>query len=316
MQAGRRLTSEVSVPMGLWEEVRECFETDDGSLPGVYVTPLSPAGMSAIYAMIRRRSRLVGVEQPVFWSRTHEQAVEVDAVVDAAALVAAGEAEPFIHCVGGLVAGGVELPELGVFVWGNAVELDYRMGRGWGPAQVEGFFELLWDCCNLDQNARVIPADCEGPPFPEKFSQAWDSYRTKKAEQVAAKRSATIATQRRSAMHPPPDAKLLSFPVHLKPYIVGGFHATREELRAALGTPHFVETDSTRTFGGDEDMWAWELPSGQRMLIVLQVPYEKVMLHCDPPNARPVVTSLGIDADAQRLEILTTPVVRPDYSGP
>src|SRR5262249_52375013 len=129
--------------MGLWDQVRDCFDTDDGSLPGVYVTPLSVTGMSAIYAMVRRRSRLVGNEPPVFWSCTREQAVEVDSVPDAAALVAAGEAEPFHHCVGGLVAGGVELPVLGVFVWGNAVELDYRMGREWGPAQVDGFFELL-----------------------------------------------------------------------------------------------------------------------------------------------------------------------------
>lgn len=83
----------------------------------------------------------------------------------------------------------------------------------------------------------------------------------------------------------------------------------------ALGMPHFVETDSARTFGGDEDMWAWELPSGQRLLLVLQVPYGTVMLHCDPPDASPAVAALGIDAAAQQLEILSVPVVRPDYSG-
>jgi hypothetical protein len=117
-------------------------------------------------------------------------------------------------------------------------------------------------------------------------------------------------------MHPPPDGKLLPFPVRLKPWIVGGFYSTREELRAALGMPHSVETDSTRTFGGDEDMWAWELPSGQRLLLILQVPYGTAMLHCDPPDANPVVAALGIDAAAQRLELFATPVVRPDYSEP
>jgi len=160
----------------LWEEVRHSFDTDDGSLPGIYVTPLSPAGMSDVYAMLRRRSRLVGDEPPVFWSCTRAQSVEVDSVPDAAALVAAGEAEPFHHCVGGLLAGGVELPVIGVFVWGNAVELDYRMGPEWGPAQVAGFFELLRDCCVLDPAASVVPADCEGPPYPKQFSRAWASY--------------------------------------------------------------------------------------------------------------------------------------------
>src|SRR5262245_53511760 len=99
--------------MNLWEEVRHCFDTDDGSLPSILVTPLSPAAMSAVYAMLRRRSRLVGDDPPVFWSRTREQSVEVDSVPNAAALVAAGEADVFHHCIGGLVAGGVELPVLG-----------------------------------------------------------------------------------------------------------------------------------------------------------------------------------------------------------
>ena len=112
-------------------------------------------------------------------------------------------------------------------------------------------------------------------------------------------------------MHAPIDGTLLPFPVRLKPFIVGGIQATRSELRAALGEPHIVETDGTRTFGGDEDMWAWELPSGQRLLIVLQVPHGKAILHCDPPHAAPVVAALGIDAEKQRLEILAAPVVHP-----
>jgi hypothetical protein len=117
-------------------------------------------------------------------------------------------------------------------------------------------------------------------------------------------------------MHLPCDGRLLAFPVHFKPYMVAGIKATREELRAALGEPHYVETDSTRTFGGDEDMWAWELPSGQRFLLVLQVPYGVAVLHCDPPDASPVIAALGIDAERQRLEVFATPIVHPAYTGP
>jgi hypothetical protein len=170
--------------MNLWEEVRDCFDTDDGSLPGIFVTGLSPGGMSAVYSMLRR-SRLMGDDPPAFWSRTREQPLGVDGVPDAARLVSAGEAEPFHHCVAGLVAGGVELPVLGVFVWGDAVELDFRMGPEWGPPQVAGFFEILWDCCALDPGARVAPADCEGPPYPERFSRAWASYSSKRADRSA-----------------------------------------------------------------------------------------------------------------------------------
>jgi hypothetical protein len=152
----------------LWAKVGGCFDTDDGSLPGIEVSNLSPAGVSAVYAMLRQRSRLVG-NPPEFWSRTQEASVLVDSVPNAAALVAAGEAEAFHHCIAGVVAGGVELPVLGVFVWPNVIELDYRMGREWGPAQVAGFFELLRDCCTLDLAASVVPADREGPPHPQGF---------------------------------------------------------------------------------------------------------------------------------------------------
>ncbi len=171
----RSLGLEDSEVDNLWTEVSECFDTDDGSLPGIEVSKLSPAGVSAIYAMLRRRSRLCG-DAPEFWSRTKEASVQVDSVPDAAGLVATGESEAFHHCVEGLVAGGVELPVLGIFVWPDIVELDYRMGREWGPGQVAGFFELLRDCCALDTGAVIVPADFEGPPYPDRFLRAWFSY--------------------------------------------------------------------------------------------------------------------------------------------
>src|SRR5262249_42085816 len=117
-------------------------------------------------------------------------------------------------------------------------------------------------------------------------------------------------------MHPPGNGKRLPFPVHLKPYMVARLRATREELRAALGVPHFTETDSTRTFGGEEDLWAWELPSGLRFLLVVRVPYHDALLYCDPPDPTPAVAALGIDVGNQQLEIFAKPVVDPCYTGP
>src|ERR1700722_10509865 len=126
----------------LWDKISGCFDTDDGSLPGIEIANLSPAGVSAIYAMLRRRSQLVG-NPPEFWHHRREASVPVDSAPDAAALVATGEGAAFHHCIEGVIAGGVELPVLGVFVFMDVIELDYHMGREWGPTQIAGFFELL-----------------------------------------------------------------------------------------------------------------------------------------------------------------------------
>ncbi len=117
-------------------------------------------------------------------------------------------------------------------------------------------------------------------------------------------------------MQYPLNSECLPFPVHMKPWIVAVFKATREDLRAVFGPPHYVETDGTRTFGGDEDNWAWQLESGERVLIVLRVPYDDGVLYCDPPDAHRMISVLGIDSAKHRLQILPTPLVDPCYSGP
>ena len=133
--------------------------------------------------MIRKRSQIYG-EHPEFWSCTEGKSLHVDSVVNAARLVATGEAEAFHICVSGVTAAGVTLPMLGIFVWQDTIELDYRMGADWGPAQVVGFFELLWDCCDCDSKATVVPADCEGPPFPDRFMDAWNYFKAQKQQRT------------------------------------------------------------------------------------------------------------------------------------
>lgn len=108
-------------------------------------------------------------------------------------------------------------------------------------------------------------------------------------------------------MHPPANATCLPFPVHLTPWAVARFRASRERMRAALGKPHFVEDDPTRTAGGDEDNWAWQLADGQRVLIVLAVPYHDATLYCDPPVAGRAVSALGLST-GDSLDIFPRPI--------
>ncbi len=170
------MAANTNTPAVSWDRITaECFRQDDGSLPGVFITNLSSRGVSAIYAMLRSRSTLEG-NTPEFWSRMDHATIHVDAVPDAALLVTGGQAEAFHHCIRDIRAGDVELPTLGVFVYKDAIELDYRMGSDWGPAQVCGLFALLKECCALDAGALVKPAENEGPPNPVLFAEAWASY--------------------------------------------------------------------------------------------------------------------------------------------
>jgi hypothetical protein len=78
-------------------------------------------------------------------------------------------------------------------------------------------------------------------------------------------------------------------------------------MHALLGKPHFVETDSTRTLGGEEDAWAYLLPSGQRVLVILAVPYGKVRIIADPPKVGPALALLGITLNDPRLDCYAEP---------
>jgi hypothetical protein len=160
----------------LWAKVRDCFATDDGSLPGIEIDCLSSAEVSAVYLNLRGRSHLYN-EAAEFWSEVEHASLPIDSVPDAAALVVRYQAAPFHICIDGLVAGGHALPTLGLFIFQDMIAIDYRMGPCWGPGEVKGLFLLLRELCKLAPSAVVKPATGEGPPDPDRFAQAWADFR-------------------------------------------------------------------------------------------------------------------------------------------
>lgn len=94
----------------------------------------------------------------------------------------------------------------------------------------------------------------------------------------------------------------LQLPVEVPIWGLVSLRITRQELCNILGDPHFVETDPTRTCGGEEDAWAYRLPSGQRLLIVLDVTSGWAELFGDLSDPLPLLQALGIPPDDQRLK--------------
>ena len=159
----------------VWESLRDMFETDDGSLPDVYILNLSGRSVSKIWAYLRESSgTLVGDSS--FWNRAKAKSVAVDSVPNAAKLVVNGEAESFHVVLHGISLNGALTPDLGVFVFPDAIYLDYRMGHEWGAQGLDAFFALLHKLKSFDKNALVtLPPES---PVEEKrrFAKAFSEY--------------------------------------------------------------------------------------------------------------------------------------------
>ena len=72
---------------------------------------------------------------------------------------------------------------------------------------------------------------------------------------------------------------------------------SRSALRSHLGEPVYVETDSTCTFGGEEDWWAYRTRADKVVAVCLRAPYEHAVLYVSEPS----------DFSVQESTLLLTP---------
>src|SRR5262249_17067931 len=97
------------------------------------------------------------------------------------------------------------------------------------------------------------------------------------------------------------DATRLPMPLDPPMWLVVGWQTSRSELRALLGEPHFVETDPTRTCGGEEDSWAYALPSGHRVIVIVDATTGSAYVGSDPPDLEPALRLLNLEPEDSRL---------------
>ena len=138
----------------LWEQLHEWFDTYDGSLEDIVINPLSGDEVANIYAYLRSHSEIVS-ENFLFWSEAVQEDLPIDSVENAARLVANGEANQFHITVSGLSYSGAVVPDLGIFVFDDSIELDYRPGPEWGPAGLEALFACLREVKRLAPSAEI-----------------------------------------------------------------------------------------------------------------------------------------------------------------
>ncbi|MES2982644.1 MAG: hypothetical protein V4727_10050 [Verrucomicrobiota bacterium] len=162
--------------MNLGWRISNCnFTADDGSLPGIDFTCLTPESVRAITDHFFRFGKLLH-EDATFWDNRIEQDVKISQVVDLGELVTSGAASSFHCCFTGISWNNVELPVLGLFVFEDSIEIDYRMGKEWLPEKVNAFFELLAHFISIAPETLVKSTECEGLRDPENFYEALDHY--------------------------------------------------------------------------------------------------------------------------------------------
>jgi hypothetical protein len=159
-------------PEELWKELHYIFDTDDGSLPEIWIMNLSQEGVVAIFAFLQHACGTIA-NSAVFWSLEDHQEQPINSVPNAADLVVKARAEPFHFVCEGLTYKSVVLPEIGVFVFGDQIALDYKMGKEWDAVKLNALFGILKELKRTDSRARISIEDYALPKVRKQFETTW-----------------------------------------------------------------------------------------------------------------------------------------------
>jgi hypothetical protein len=93
---------------------------------------------------------------------------------------------------------------------------------------------------------------------------------------------------------------------HLRHH-VGAFKSTRKELAAILGLPEYVEIDTFRTPGGEEDWWYYQSSEGEFFVLVLREEYGDTEVLSTTDNLEKIAEFISVILSAVDVEVFDTP---------
>ena len=158
-----------------WQLSKSNFTDDDGSLPSVDFSELSADGLRSIVTYFLS-SGVIETSDATIYDNISERDLNLSEVADPVGLVISGRVSTFHCCFARIRWGNVELPTLGLFVFPDGVDIDYRMGDEWSPDCVDAFYRLISHFISLAPEAVVESGVSPSLPFPEQFDEALDHY--------------------------------------------------------------------------------------------------------------------------------------------
>ena len=147
----------------------EYFIEDDGSLPEIRIAFSEPDQLvHALALLLSRGGRNVAVGGGVFCIDPTEPTQSFNGIADAAR-VANGTAHYLQIVLAGVRGTDQLIPDLGVYIEPNRMDLDYKMGPHWGCSEIDSFLELLRQLVAL---GGIISIPWWGAKGEHDFSQA------------------------------------------------------------------------------------------------------------------------------------------------
>ena len=153
------------------------FREDDGSLPTVEFDQLNAESVAAVYRFICKHGRCVS-DSPTVWDNNEQVDVPLMLLDDPCRWLRDGRIDSFHCCFGGISVDGTVIPDLGLFVFKDAVQIDYRMGTEWNAINVDAFFRMLAYLKSIAPESKIKSAESEGLMDEESFLTALRPYLT------------------------------------------------------------------------------------------------------------------------------------------
>lgn len=127
-----------------WHDLREVFEVEDGSLPGLCeILFEDDEAVSMAFEYLRSISKPISSEF-ILYNLRLETDVPLISTKNPAKLVATGETEPFnVMLYGALSAEKSDFPELGVFVYPKELQFYFYSGPHWSQDSLRRLFEIM-----------------------------------------------------------------------------------------------------------------------------------------------------------------------------
>ena len=135
----------------IWLKVRHLFETDDGSLPDIFIENLTDRQVVQIYNKVMEQSEIEG--DPTLWSLEEEKDVPIKSVENPSQKFIEKKVDSFRHVINHLYINDIKIPTLSICVETRGVSFE------WEEKQVSALFDLLSSIKEMAPNAKIFQAN-------------------------------------------------------------------------------------------------------------------------------------------------------------